>query len=726
VTRPSAQKKNAAQPFVLFLSPLRQRQLRMAGNVGNVDPSLPPELWPWQCEICTLLNDAGAAHCAVCETRRPGGDAPTASVAVGTTPAPREPPVAPASPPPAAAVAGAKSVAGLSEEERRARAEELRLKRRKKEEERALVMQQYESDRRAREQPAAAGPGAAALQAAAAAAAATAAGVAAGESPLTRSGTHPQGADDHGSLSSSACAKTGSAEEGDEDDMDEGDGTMLAPGGMPGFGGGRARGRGQALGGIGGGFGSGGRKLYGGTPGADWRFGPRQQVRRPGDKYIGPNGELVTEPASGIAESPHISDGGAISGGVALGGSGSSPANPAGGTQAERRAAALAAIERRNALNTVSLGGSSAAPISTVASSSTVSPAATPTKAASPVPTKKQREAEQRDILARIAAEREDYKELHKPVPSTAGLAAVGGTVATECNDVSDDTAMPSTAVETAAVREARLRTLANGSEQSDGAGTANLVPEPATVVSDLPAARVPGGQLGSGSTKKERAAERQRILQEMQDDRSTYSFRHAAAASHTSGATAVATMDRAMGVAPPTDEARQNVGAASTSGWVRLTVRCAESGRSFTTTAFATCARLADVRTFAAAELHGASEEAAEAFSIAEPFAQRASFAADGEEMQMRLLDLGLCPSATLLLQRPGLAWSGGTVRAEDAEQRAVSGAQQAAAVATGGEEAEPRVDSATEGSAHEAEARARATLGRPASGHPGDPTVT
>lgn len=135
---------------------------------------------------------------------------------------------------------------------------------------------------------------------------------------------------------------------------------------------------------------------------------------------------------------------------------------------------------------------------------------------------------------------------------------------------------------------------------------------------------RVPGQMGVGGPNKAERQRERENILQKMEEDRQVYDIRH------TTPTTAVT-------------PAQPKVG----SGTVRLQLRCASSGRAVTTTAYDASSLLSSVCEFAAQEfgLSGSLPQ------LALTFPPRTVFDSP-ENLSSSLGELGLCPSATLLVK--------------------------------------------------------------------------
>jgi len=728
-------------------------------SLQDIDPSVPPELWPWQCQTCTLVNDCTAEQCVVCDSRRIGG--PAGGAVAATTPPPEvpaaaaRPSAAPVHQTSVSHVAVGSTKAGINEEEKRARAEEQRMKRRKKDEEQARVRQQFEEDRRSHAERAGSHippPGSSSTAGPTSAAACGAptggdvSGVASRETskvrlqvrcpglnrtvngtdrftpestlgevraflcvelarPEARSAANRLHFDDDlpdsrphteeqrlardareqfrqqterllqqaaearqsslppeesivlrlaapprtrfssaedmaltlraaGLCPSAALIMEIAAPEvqnhlqevaavteeqetenhdgTDEEDSDDEDSQGMAPG--------IAGGSDQGGSGT---FGAGSRRPYGGSRSADWRFGPSRQKRQTGDRVIGPNGELV-DPVNPTAAGS--------GGGTVLAGSTTADS----GSAAERRAAALAALERRNAV------ANTAAPVATptCAFTTQASPAAPAAAASNAVPmtTAARKKAEREQILARVAAEREDYKQFHAPVPTAAATL-----------NASHATAVEEESPEVAEARAARLRALSARQQEAvvasgHGNSAENEVSLDATSKAKIE--RAPGAAMGSTMSRQEREAERIRILQEMEADRSLYAERHVSAPSGTLPAGNAA-------ASHPSQASRQLVGAASLGEAVRLTIRCAETGRSITTTAFVASSELKDVRDFAVGELRGRTEDT---FDLAVTF-PRQVFEAAGSDMHRSLHDLGLFPSATLLLQKPRIA---------------------------------------------------------------------
>lgn len=309
---------------------------------------------------------------------------------------------------------------------------------------------------------------------------------------------------------------------------------------------------------------------------------------------------------------PRIGPGGQILG------SATSTAADGGDASAQQRAreSRLAALERRGASTQAPGQPAAAAPAAPVAAPT---PAAAPS-AAQPMSTKRQNELEREGIMRRIAEER---AEREAAMPRTAAAGAVPAPTPAEA-------AAPASAADTAA---------------------------PAV------RGRVPG-QMGGGANKAERAKERERILQQMNEDRDFYEVRHTAAA---------------VQVQPAAPSTSSGSGSSA-----RLQLRCAASARS-ATKAFEATAPLSVVQVFAAAEFGHA-----EAPTLALTFPPYTVFEAP-EQLSASLASLGLCPSATLRVVPPPSTFLAAEAGAEEAAQPtdaapAEAGEPAAAPVAGGG----------------------------------------
>mmetsp|Transcript_27657 Transcript_27657/g.60489 ORF Transcript_27657/g.60489 Transcript_27657/m.60489 type:complete len:338 (-) Transcript_27657:137-1150(-) len=263
------------------------------------------------------------------------------------------------------------------------------------------------------------------------------------------------------------------------------------------------------------------------------------------------------------------------------------------------REARLAALERRG------LGGPAEAPAPAVqaAPPQTAPPqqglaasGAAAVAAQKPLEGKQKKIAEKEEILKRIAEERE---EKAARLGSAAGAAASGNA----------DSGAPRPPAATPA--------------ESGGATPSHPLSGP----------RVPG-QLGDKINKAERARERELILKQLATDRENYSERQGAT-------TAAAASEAAAGGGPQPYLSS-----------VRLQIRCAQTGRAITTTAFDSKAALRSVRDFAAEEFNlQADGDAAPQLILAYP--PRTTFSTE-EQLSTSLADLELCPSATMIMRRP------------------------------------------------------------------------
>lgn len=197
-------------------------------------------------------------------------------------------------------------------------------------------------------------------------------------------------------------------------------------------------------------------------------------------------------------------------------------------------------------------------------------------------------------------------------------------------------TGATSTPEEQKAAREARLAAL----ERRMG-GPANQDSRPAEAAEKASSAGpmvMPSqetgrikGQLGTGPNKAERAREREAILKQLEEDRMRYEERHVAAS------------------AVQNEAAKAS---SSSSAQVRLQIRCASSGRAVTLgSSFTPTDTLLTIRDFAAKELKLLPGEGLEGPEMSLAFPPRTVF---NEIAQLRssLKDLGLTPSATLLIK--------------------------------------------------------------------------
>eukprot|EP00927_Polykrikos_kofoidii_P086999 TRINITY_DN9914_c0_g1_i1.p1 TRINITY_DN9914_c0_g1~~TRINITY_DN9914_c0_g1_i1.p1 ORF type:complete len:753 (-),score=132.11 TRINITY_DN9914_c0_g1_i1:56-2314(-) len=135
-------------------------------------------------------------------------------------------------------------------------------------------------------------------------------------------------------------------------------------------------------------------------------------------------------------------------------------------------------------------------------------------------------------------------------------------------------------------------------------------------------------GQMGSTAGKQARVEEREAILRELETDRLRYQERHITA---TETAAAIAAT---------------NPGTAIAATSVRLQIRCATTGRVVSTSTFGATGKLSAVRDYAATEL-GLRRDAI--LSLA--FPPHTEFSSP-EQLEASLGDLGLAPTATLLMK--------------------------------------------------------------------------
>lgn len=139
-------------------------------------------------------------------------------------------------------------------------------------------------------------------------------------------------------------------------------------------------------------------------------------------------------------------------------------------------------------------------------------------------------------------------------------------------------------------------------------------------------------GQLGTGPNKAERAREREAILRQLEEDRQRYEERHVAAA---------AVQNEAKASSPSKD-----------SGAVRLQIRCATSGKVVTLgSSFTPSDTLLTIRDFAAKELNLLPGEGVDGPQMSLAFPPRTVYT-ELTQLQSSLKDLGLTPSATLLIK--------------------------------------------------------------------------
>lgn len=150
-------------------------------------------------------------------------------------------------------------------------------------------------------------------------------------------------------------------------------------------------------------------------------------------------------------------------------------------------------------------------------------------------------------------------------------------------------------------------------------------------------------GQMGGGTNKAQRQREREAILQQMNEDRQTYDVRHQG---------------------PVVEAPVQPKVATST---VRLQLRCATSGRAVTTTAYDASSQLRAVAEFASQEFGHAGDLP----PLALTFPPRTVFESP-EHLSSTLAELGLAPSATLLVKPPPIAHLAEAEAEEEAMARA------------------------------------------------------
>lgn len=210
--------------------------------------------------------------------------------------------------------------------------------------------------------------------------------------------------------------------------------------------------------------------------------------------------------------------------------------------------------------------------------------------------------------------------------PSTPSFPTTGG----------QSTGATSTPEEQKAAREARLAALerrmggqakedSRPSEAAEKASSAGSMVMPSQETGRIK------GQLGTGPNKAERAREREAILKQLEEDRMRYEERHVAAS------------------AVQNEAAKTS---SSSSAQVRLQIRCASSGRAVTLgSSFTPTDTLLTVRDFAAKELKLLPGEGLEGPEMSLAFPPRTVFN-EIAMLQSSLKDLGLTPSATLLIK--------------------------------------------------------------------------
>lgn len=168
---------------------------------------------------------------------------------------------------------------------------------------------------------------------------------------------------------------------------------------------------------------------------------------------------------------------------------------------------------------------------------------------------------------------------------------------------------------------------------------------------------------------KAQRLLERQQIMQKLEEDRSFYDDRHKSAAE----------VSRASHEAASTGTA---------CGLVRLQLRCAVSGRMVTTTSFEASTALRDVFAYASAELslgtgEGNADGSSSAITLQLAYPPRTVFN-EAEHAGASLGNLGLCPSATLLVKSECTPATGDAeaTRSADIETDQVAAAQSESSV--------------------------------------------
>ncbi|CAJ1452494.1 unnamed protein product [Effrenium voratum] len=191
-------------------------------------------------------------------------------------------------------------------------------------------------------------------------------------------------------------------------------------------------------------------------------------------------------------------------------------------------------------------------------------------------------------------------------------------------------TGATSTPEEQKAAREARLAALERRSQAAQASAPAPKAAGSAGLTMPLEDKERVKGQLGGGASKAQRAKEREAILKALEEDRERYEERHVAA-------TAVQHEIKEAPAAP--------------SASVRLQIRCASSGRVVTATNFTPSDHLLAVRDFAAKELQLMPGDATAGPELSLAFPPRTAFT-EPSQLQSSLQDLGLTPSATLLIK--------------------------------------------------------------------------
>jgi len=314
----------------------------------------------------------------------------------------------------------------------------------------------------------------------------------------------------------------------------------------------------------------------------------------------------------------------------------------------DRRAMVLAALERRGAIianaGSAESGNNGTALQQDARSSLPAHSSAGQAKVAS---TTEQKRMEQREILDRIKEEREDYLVRRVPVSVES----------THTSPSSSSSTGPAQSRD-AQLLQARQAYLCKMQESSSSC-------DPVTVNSQghSKVMKTPAANMGSTDGRRQREMERVRILQSLDEDRQSFMDRKTPAKS----AAGPKPSQESNSAAAAVD--RKFVSSSSTQDTVRLTVRCAHSGQSVVTTAFAPVATLADVRDFAASQLCGRWENSQQ-MDLVIPFLRR-TISAASTDMQSSLEDMGLCPSATLLLQRPSNSTNRGVQTASDVQSR-------------------------------------------------------
>lgn len=175
-----------------------------------------------------------------------------------------------------------------------------------------------------------------------------------------------------------------------------------------------------------------------------------------------------------------------------------------------------------------------------------------------------------------------------------------------------------SSAEQQRAARDARLAALERRGMGAPSAAAPKAAGETAGLARS---SAEPKGQMGDGQTKDDRARERQAILARLKDDEEDQLIRR-----------------------PARIEATSTQAAKTETGGVRLQIRCPVSKRIHLAAGFAEASLLGEVLASAAAEL--AVEEPYLVLGYP-PFSQ---FTVD--DCKKTLKELGLCPSATLLIK--------------------------------------------------------------------------